>query len=163
MKTPEMNTQRSASGFTLVEMLVSVAVLTIVIVGTFNVFVQSIRSYNETSLMRNAAVRASVALDRMVIGVGTNNGLREAVAGSVVLTYPNGTDWKLAYTNNLYFTYTASTKSITDQSGKTICTNVISSTATNPTGGCQISVSVAESGGGRTLTNTMTTFVQFRN
>jgi len=52
MKTPEMNTQRSASGFTLVEMLVSVAVLTIVIVGTFNVFVQSIRSYNETSLMR---------------------------------------------------------------------------------------------------------------
>ena len=165
MKTTGMNSRRSTSGFTLVEMLISVSVLTIVIVGTFNVFVQTIRSYNATSLMRNAAIRTSMGLDRMVVGVGTNYGLREAAANSIVMT-SNSTSWKLSFSNQsigYFFAFSSATNSIVDQSHKTICTNVIASTITTPTGGVQIAISVAESGGGRTITNTMSTFVQFRN
>jgi hypothetical protein len=118
--------------------------------------------------MRTAGARASMGLDRMVIGVGTNSGLREATGASVVLSNLSTTDWQLSFTNqtataSLYFKYIATNKFIVDQSGKAICTNLIAATATNLTNGCQISVSVAESCGGRTLTNTMMTFVQYRN
>jgi prepilin-type N-terminal cleavage/methylation domain-containing protein len=167
MKIPGISGRKSAGGFTLIEMLISVSVMTIVIVGTFDVFVQTIRSYNETSLMSMSEKRASLALDRMVIGVGTNYGLREAAAASVIATNLNGTDWKLSYSNQnsfLYFKYNAgTTNAIFDQSGKLICTNVISSTLINLTNGCKITVTVAESGGGRILTNAMNTFVEYRN
>jgi prepilin-type N-terminal cleavage/methylation domain-containing protein len=161
MKTPRLNKRRSLGGFTLAEMSISMAIVTIVMVGVFNIFVQVIRSYNATSLVRNAAVRASMGLDRMVVGVGTNAGLREAQASTVTITSNSG--WQIAFNSGQYFQYSTTTKSITDQSGKTICTNVVASTISSPSGGCQISASVAETGGGRSFTNTMTTFVQFRN
>lgn len=167
MKITGTNVRKSASGFTLVEMLISVSIVTIVIVGTFNVFVQTIRSYNATSLMSVASKRASLALDRMVVGVGTNYGLREAQAASITVS-SNSTSWQLSYSNQsaaFYFKYSGGTSNkIVDQSGKLICTNVVASTVTtNALGGCQISVTVAEKGGGRIMTNTMSTFVEFRN
>jgi prepilin-type N-terminal cleavage/methylation domain-containing protein len=163
MKTPRRNTRRAASGFTLVEMLISVAILTVVIVGTFNVFIQNLRSFNATTLMRTSATRASMALDRMVYGVGTNYGLREAPKSSVTISNVASTYWKIAYTNNTYFQWSSTTKKITDQSGKAIGTNIVASTLSTNGSGCTISLSVAESGGGRIITNTMATFVQFRN
>jgi prepilin-type N-terminal cleavage/methylation domain-containing protein len=163
MKTPGRNRRQSASGFTLVEMLISVSILTIVVVGTFNVFVQNLRSYNATTLMRTSATRASMALDRMVYGVGTNYGLREAPEASVTLSNVASTYWKIAFTNGTYFQWSSTTKKITDQSGKAIGTNVVASTLSTNGGGASITISVAESGGGRTITNTVATFVQFRN
>jgi len=168
MKTTSPTTRSSPSGFTLVEMLISVAIVTIVTIGVFNVFVQTLYSYNETTLMRTAAVHASMGLDRMVIGVGTNCGLREAAAASVTLSNLNSTDWKFSFTNVTssayqYFKYTSSSQAIVDQSGKNICTNLVTATLSNLTTGCQISVTVTQNAGGRTLTNTMTTFVQYRN
>jgi prepilin-type N-terminal cleavage/methylation domain-containing protein len=163
MKTPGTDIRRAASGFTLVEMLISVAVLTIVITGTFNVFVQSIRSYNATTLMRTSATRASLALDRMVYGVGTNLGLREVPESSVTLSNVGSTFWKIAFTNSAYFQWSSTCKCITDQSGKGIGTNIVASTLSTNGGGCSITLSVAESGGGRIITNNMSTFVQFRN
>jgi prepilin-type N-terminal cleavage/methylation domain-containing protein len=163
MKTRGHNLRKSASGFTLVEMLISVAVLTIVIVGTFNVFVQTLRSFNATTLMRTSAVRASNALDRMVYGVGTNNGLREAAQASVTISNVANTYWKIAYTNGVYFQWSATNKFISDQSGKVIGTNIFASTLSTNGSGCTISLSAVETGGGRIITNTMSTFVQFRN
>ena len=144
-------------------MLISVAVLTIVIVGTFNVFVQNLRSYNATTLMRTSAVRASMALDRMVYGVGTNQGLREAPQASVTISNVASTYWKIAYTNGTYFQWSSTTKSITDQSGKTLGTNIFVSSLSTNGSGCTISLSAVETAGGRMITNNMATFVQFRN
>jgi prepilin-type N-terminal cleavage/methylation domain-containing protein len=168
MKTSMPTRRRSAGGFTLVEMAMSIAIVTIVTVGAFNVFVSFLRSYNTSTLMRTAAGRASTGVERMVYGVGTNIGLREAGSLSVTVTYSNTTDWTLTYSNTTdsavkFFKYSTSKKSITDWAGKTICTNVISSTATDLTTGCQITLSVTESSGGRVMTNSATTFVQFRN
>jgi prepilin-type N-terminal cleavage/methylation domain-containing protein len=163
MKTTGMNRRQSASGFTLVEMLISVSILTVVVVGTFNVFVQNLRSYNATTLMRTSATRASMALDRMVYGVGTNNGLREVPKTSVTLSNVASTFWRLSFTNSAYFQWSSTTKSITDQSGKTLGTNIVASTLSTNGGGASITLSVAESGGGRIITNTVATFVQFRN
>ena len=152
----------SAGGFTLVEMCMSMAIVTLLTVGIFNVFYQVLQTYNETSLMSATAVQASFALDRMVIGVGTNAGLREAQA-STVTTTSTSTNWQFSYDNGLSFTYSATNKTIVDQSGDLVVSNLVASTLTNTTNGVQISVSVAQSCGGRTLTNTMSTFVEFRN
>jgi len=162
MKIRATRALRSTGGFTLVEMCISMGIVTLVTVGMFNVFWQVLKTYNETSLMSITAKQASMALDRMVIGIGTNAGLREAQASTVTLTTTT-TNWQLSYNSGLSFTYYTNTQNIVDQSGKCIVSNLVSSTATNTTTGCQISVAVAQSCGGRTLTNTMATFVEFRN
>ena len=162
MKIRAIRALRSTGGFTLVEMCISMGIVTLVTVGMFNVFWQVLKTYNETSLMSITAKQASMALDRMVIGIGTNAGLREAQA-STVTTTSTTTNWQLSYNSGLTFTYYTNTHAIVDQSGKCIVSNLVASTVTNTTNGVQISVSVAQSCGGRTLTNTMETFVQFRN
>ena len=162
MKIPSTRAVRSAGGFTLVEMCISMGIVAVLTIGMFNVFWQVLKVYNETSLMSMTAKQASMALDRMVIGIGTNAGLREAQA-STVTTTSTTTNWQLSYNSGLTFTYYTNTHAIVDQSGKCIVSNLVASTVTNTTNGVQISVSVAQSCGGRTLTNTMATFVQFRN
>ncbi len=161
MKALRANGRRISDGFTLAEMAISMGICTVVIAGMLSLFVVFLRSYNSTTLMRNISARASTGLERMVYGVGTNAGLREAAAANVVVTYPSG-GWQISYTN-LFFQYTTNTMTITDQSGKVICTNVIASTLTNDSVSCRVAVTVSESAGGRAYTNTMSTFVQFRN
>lgn len=161
MKNSMLKAGRSSSGFTLVEVSMSVAIITVVTIGMFNVFTSFLRSYNATSLMYTASARANLGLERMVYGTGTNLGLREAESSGVSTTFSN-TDWQLNFTNQWY-KYKSASKCIVNQSAKTICTNVVSSTLTYSTNGCQIALSVAESGGGRVITSTVTTYVQFRN
>jgi prepilin-type N-terminal cleavage/methylation domain-containing protein len=162
MKRNDLPARRSPRGFTLVEMCMSMAILTLVTVGIFNLFYKVLLSYNETSLMSTTAKQASLGLDRMVIGIGTNNGLREAKASTVVTT-STSTNWQISYTNGLSFAYSSGTSNIVDQSGNIVVADLVSSTLTNTTNGVQIFVSVAQSCGGRSLTNTMGTFVEFRN
>lgn len=149
-------------GFTLAEMLVAIAIASVVVVGTTSLFITFLRSYNNTTLLRNTASRASMALERMVYGVGTNGGLRAAEASRVTVSYPSG-GWRIEYRTNTWFQYSPSARRIFDQNGKTICTNVIASTLQYFTNSCAITVTVAESAGGRTYTNTMRSLVQFRN
>jgi len=151
------------AGMTLVEMMVAMSIGSAVIAAMLTMFVWFGRSYNNTSLQRVASQRSNLALERMVYGVGTNIGLRAAKASTVIITN-NAAGWKVSYTN-LWFQYTVATKRIADQSGKTIATNVFASTVvpTSKTNGCDFSITVVEAGGGRLVTNTMVTFVQFRN
>jgi len=160
--------QRDA-GFTLAEALVAMGIGVFVVAGMLQLYMGFLRAYRDTTSLRNTSSRASLALERMVHGIGGNAGLLEAPVSSVVVTYPSS-GWLCAYTNNLSFQYTPTTKLITDQSGNTICSGVIASSlscATNTVGGatngCTISVTVSESSGGRSFTNVMNTFVQFRN
>lgn len=154
--------RKASGGFTLVEMSVSMGIGVAVIAGMLSLFVTFIRSYNKTSLIRTASARSSSALERMVYGVGTNAGLREAQSTSVTVTSStNG--WQISYNTNLSFQCTLNTKKIVDQSGKVVCTNVIASTLNNYTNSCRIAVTVAESAGGRAWTSAVSTLVEFRN
>ncbi|HTS19419.1 MAG TPA: prepilin-type N-terminal cleavage/methylation domain-containing protein [Verrucomicrobiae bacterium] len=162
MKTPPTTPARSARGFTLIEMSISMGIVAILTIAMFDVFCQVCKFYNETTLMSATAKQASLGLDRMVIGIGTNAGLREAQQ-STVTTSSTSSNWVLSYDGSLSFTYSTNKHTIVDQSGKCIVTNLVASTIANLTNGVQISLSVAQSCGGKTVTNTMATFVQFRN
>ena len=172
MNAPRNCWRNACRGLTLAEMSVSMGIGALVIAGTLTLFIMFLRFYNTTSLMRNAAGRASQAMERMVVGVGTNAGLREATASTITFTSQSG-GWKLGYNTNLFFQYVAGTKLITNESGKVVCANVITSsvafytsalsTNTINTNACKLSVTVAENAGGDTWTNTMITQVQFRN
>jgi type II secretory pathway pseudopilin PulG len=163
MNAPKNNRRRSAAGMTLVEILVATAVGTMVIAASLTLFILFLRSYNTTLLMRNTADEASFALERMVIGVGTNAGLREA-SGSTVTLSNLTSGWKLSYNTNFYFQYVASSQRITNDSGKLVCANVVtSSVSLLASNSCRVSISVAQSAGGRTWTNTFLTQIQFRN
>lgn len=167
MKITLRNIRRRLAGFTLAEMIVSMAISTGATAACLVLFVSFLRSYNTTTLMRTGSTRTSFALDRMVFGVGTNSGLREAFGDSLVISNMNGGGWRVTYSNaaTFYFQYIPDSKRIVTETGKMICTNVVAATfSTNSlTGGCQISITVAESQGGKTLTNTMGTVVEFRN
>jgi len=157
----------SAAGMTIVELMVAIAIGSIVLLGSAGVFFIFLRFSNTTTLMRNTSSAASLALERMVIGVGGNAGLREATASTV--TYSNtGNGWLFTYNTNLFFRYVASTQTITNDSGKVICANVTTSSVTFFTSGvatnaCRVSISVGQNAGGDTWTNTFITQVQFRN
>ncbi len=162
MKSFPTKTRRAGGAFTLVEMAVSMAIAIAVVVGTLDLFIFFLRSYNAATLLRNASTRASMGLERMVYGVGTNLNLREAAASQVAVSTSNNY-WQITYNTNFFFRYSGSAQEITDQSGKIICTNVLTSTLAYNTNGCWVSLTVTDSGGGRTVTNTMATFVKFRN
>jgi len=167
--------QRDTAGFTLAEALVAMGIGVLVVAGMLQLYLGFLRAYRDTTSLRNTSSRASLALERMVHGVSTNVGLFEASASTVTVTYPSG-GWRCSYTNSfsapppyfLYFQWTPSTQLITDQSGKTICSGVITSTFTCTTyagtiNGCNMSVTVSENSGGRSYTNVMNSFLQFRN
>ena len=163
-----INGRSSIAGMTLVELMVAIAVGSIVLLGSAGLFFIFLRFSNTTTLMRNTSSAASLALERMVIGVGGNAGLREAYATNVVFSSStNG--WKLTYNSNLYFQYVASTQTITNDSGRVICANVTTSsvtfytTSSGATNACRVSISVGQNAGGDTWTNTFITQVQFRN
>ena len=155
-------TRRRRTGFTLVEMSVSLAIGSICIAGMLSLYITYLRSFNTTTLMYQSGRRASLALERMVYGISTNPGLREAQVDSVVGTNW-ATGWSLKYNTNYWFAYSSTAQIITNETRKVLCTNVAASTLTLYTNSCIISVTVVEKGGGDTWTNTMSTLVEFRN
>jgi len=157
-----MSRTTSCRGFTLVEMSVSSAIAAVVIAGMLALYITYNRFYNTTTLMRNASHRASLGLERIVYGNGTNAGLREAVSSTIVASNWTG-GWKLSYNTNIVYAYSSTLKAITNNTGKIICTNIVASTMTCNSNACSISVSVCENAGGDTWTNTMSTLVEFRN
>jgi len=66
------------SGFTLVEIMVAVALFGLVVGGTIEVYIMCNKLWTATSLNMQAVRESSLALTRMVYGLETNNGLRSA-------------------------------------------------------------------------------------
>ena len=162
MKTAPRSILRRQRGFTLAEALVSMSIGSVVIAGALSLFIFFGRSYNATTLVRNTSTKADLALERMVYGVGTNIGLR-AASQSAVTVSSTSTNWQITYNTNFWFRYTGSTGKIVNQSNKVICSNVTASSVGYYTNGCDISITVVESAGGKQSTNTMSSYVAFRN
>ena len=64
--------------FTLLEVMIAVALFGLVMAGTIEVYIMCNKLWHATSLSMETSRMASLALQRMVYGLGTNYGLRSA-------------------------------------------------------------------------------------
>ena len=71
------------TGFTLIELMIAVGLFSLVIAGSLGVYIMCQRMWRSTSLSMDTSHMASLAIQRLVNGVGTNSGLRAAASISV--------------------------------------------------------------------------------
>lgn len=164
--------RQAKSGFTLAEIMVASGVLLFVVTGAIAIYISSSWIWNSTTVTVDASQEASKILAKIVYGVGTNMGIRAALASTVNVA-PLGGSWMLGYKvpggdSNL-FVYYSSAQCIVYSDGRTnevpvmIGTNVTAFSAINMTNGIALQVSVVKRDGRFVATNTMSTFVNYRN
>jgi len=73
----------SRSAFTLLEVMIAIALFGLVMAGTIEVYIMCNKLWHATSLSMETSRLASLAIQRMVYGIGTNYGLRSAASISV--------------------------------------------------------------------------------
>ena len=83
------STYNRKQGFTLVEAMIAVALFGLVVAATIDVFIMCQKLWHATSLDMEMVHASDIALARMVAGLDTNSGLREARMVTI-------------YTNNVY-------------------------------------------------------------
>jgi type II secretory pathway pseudopilin PulG len=161
--TPSRNDKRRRrQGFTLVEVMVSIFIVMLTLAAALALFISYRHTWVVASLARVTSSETSAGLERIVYGVGTNSGLREAMLSTVSASYPAG-GWQLDYNTNRFLSYSPATSDIVDENGNVICDNVIDSDLVFTNRGCLVSITTGSQGGGRTATNMMSSFIQFRN
>ncbi len=159
------------SGFTLTEIMVTMGVFSLVMAAAVPTFIMCQRSWAMTSAELEATQEASTALARMTYGVGAQYGLRSALASNVFLqTHSDG--WTVTYkdisgASNMFAYSRSARRVIYDGSATTgsvvIARNIVSATASNSGAGIYLSATCLYSEGRFSSSNTMSTFVAFRN
>jgi len=165
-------TKAGKKGFTMVEMMMATFISGLVLAGAFAVYIAGQRSWHVTSIEMDTSLEASAALQKIVYGVGNYHGLRVAEDDSVSVSNSTG-GWTVSYrvpdgiTNT--YEYNSGTKLIryrdNPSSGQwlTIARGVDSSTVTRNGSGLNISISYSEQRGNFSASNSLNTFVAFRN
>ena len=78
MTLTRQNIRNGTGAFTLIEIMIAVGLFLIIIAGTLSIYLMCQKSWYKTSLFMEATQESSMWLARMVYGLGTNGGLREA-------------------------------------------------------------------------------------
>jgi prepilin-type N-terminal cleavage/methylation domain-containing protein len=160
----------SGHGFTLTEIMIALSIFSLVLATAVPVFIMCQRSWALTSVQLETSQKASAAMDRLVYGVGLQYGLRSAIATTVVFTA--GTDWSVAYRdvagNSNSFAYHSASNQLTYDGPDTVGSVVVgrsitAATVSNSARGMGIHVTAAVINGRFAATNTMTTYVSYRN
>jgi len=71
-------------GFTLVEVIIAVGLFSLVVGGTISVFIMCQQIWHSTSLKMQTTQDGSMAIARMIYGLGTNSGLRAAASVDII-------------------------------------------------------------------------------
>ena len=85
------------SGYTLPEVLIAGFLMVLVIGGTLVLYLLYQRMWRSASLRMESDRLATLAVNRMVYGIGERRGLRMARAGSVLLEPLGDVGWNLIY------------------------------------------------------------------
>ncbi|NLB54909.1 MAG: prepilin-type N-terminal cleavage/methylation domain-containing protein [Lentisphaerae bacterium] len=73
------NSKTYRRGFTLTEVIIALAILSLVMAGAFGIFIIAQKSWYSTSLTMNASRDTSVSMSKMVFGTDGRNCLRAAI------------------------------------------------------------------------------------
>jgi len=160
-----------ARGFTLAEIMVSLAVFSLVVAGAAPVYIMCSRTWYKSTLSTRAASETSMALEKLVYGMGLQYGLRSAVATSVVVT-ATGSDWVVRYVNSEggtnRFSYDASGTVLrylgsAAAAWTLVGSNITACVVSNTSVGMSLTVTTGITEGRYSVTNTMYTYMSYRN
>ncbi len=88
----------NSRAFTIVEVLIASAIIIIVIAGSLAFYLMARTAWIDCSKRIPLQRKASLAMEKMVRGVDGRNGIREADAGSVIIS---NSDTKIEYTSGI--------------------------------------------------------------
>ena len=155
--------QHARRGFTLAEVLIASFLLTLVMTGVMTFFVTSSRLWQRNTQTMVASLRTGSAMSLLVHGLNnTNSGLR-AAQRTTIWRWTDGDSWTIGFNSNRWVAYSGVSNTLSDSIQGLLCRNVVWSTATVSTAGCDLSFRVVEGVGPYTVTNQLITFVAFRN
>jgi len=152
-------------GFTMVEIMVTAAISSSVLIAILSVYISCIQSWHRTTLSIGVTREASHCLDQMVYGVGTGQGLRASYA---ITNLGSATNWVLLssnYSGVAWYNYNPTQTTVTYSNATKsliIGTNIIASTATATVNTVNIALTVRKFDGRYSESNTVRTFVKIR-
>ncbi|MDD5482272.1 MAG: prepilin-type N-terminal cleavage/methylation domain-containing protein [Kiritimatiellae bacterium] len=155
------------SAFTLLEIMIAMAIFGLVAAGTISVYIMCNKIWHTTALSMQMTRESSLALSRLVYGVGPDSGLRSA--GMAVVSNISGGGWRLTisnlYTGISYAGYNSQQSNIYfPDTNSVICRNVsASSVTTNADGAVRVQLTVVKRDGLFAASNTVGTLVKMRN
>lgn len=163
MKTYAEKMRRT--GFTLVEILITMGISVSVIVALLSVYLNCARSWHRTVLAIESTREINHCLQQMIYGVGTGMGLRASYA---VTNFGTADNWLLRSTNGsevAWYDYDPSRTLVifSNAAGiQVIGTNIIASTVTSTVNSVKIALTVRKVDGQYSASNTVSTFVKLR-
>jgi len=160
------------SGFTLAELMMAVAISSIVLAGAFAVYISGQKIWHTTTLEIDTSSEASDAIQKIVYGIGAQGGIRGSLRNSVNVT-SSSNGWTISYvlpdgpTNYYEYNHSAGTlrhsHSMAGGQWYTIAKGITSASAVDTGAGLRLSVCQARQNGQFSASNTMSTFVAYRN
>lgn len=154
------------AGFTLTESLLAAFFTAMLATGGLTLYLMYERLWRSVNLQIETERRATLAMSRMLYGVGARRGLRAARGSSVALENVAG-GWNLSYigfanqTNRIEFRSTNTTLKL--QPGNILLgTNVVQATVTQTLSRAELMVRVGMTEGRFQATNEVRTLVRWR-
>ena len=83
----------NSRAFTIVEVLVASAIIVVVIAGSLAFYLMARTAWIDCSKRIPLQRKASLAMEKMVRGIDGRNGIREADAGSVIISNSDTEDY----------------------------------------------------------------------
>ena len=175
--TNKDNRSARRHGFTLSEILVSMAISTIVMTGASITFSMGVHAYRNSAANMDASAQCSTSLFRITRGIGNSCGLRAAIipvytsssddgGWDITFKVPSGLAGNDTQVNKLR--YDKDTKTILFQDGSdgdwsVIGKNISNSTITATKDSASFMIQAQSVIGNKTTTNEMRSTVAFRN
>lgn len=163
---PHARSRRRRGGFTLTESLLAIAFTAAMATSGLTLYLMYQRVWQSVKLQIEADRRATLALNRMLYGVGNRKGLRSARGSSVTLENASG-GWNLSYvgfanqTNRIEFRSAPAT--LTLQPGNILLgTNIVQASAAVTYLEAELMVRSGIAEGRFTATNEVRTLVRWR-
>lgn len=149
-------------GFTLVEMMVTIAISSVAIAGILSAFIACLRAENRGQTWMRADTKASLLVEQIIQGTAHTTGLRQFNRSDATLA-SRTSGWTFQDSSTNGYIFNSDTQTLSDLSGNTLAENVVNAAIEPIDNTFKLFIEVQESNGRDEATRSYTTMVQARN
>ena len=156
--------KRSRSGLSLIEIMVAIAMATIMSIALIGSLVITLRSHQTNRSYNRNMDEGNTAMQRVVYGFGVSEGLREVKLEDVAIV-ETGSGWRLDTGSGNYIQWDVGTQTIQNQAGVVYARDVISSYAqwNQSSSGVLLGLQIEDHSLKKPIIQTLESLVKFRN